>query len=300
MKVWLGDFDKLDAEELSKILEDLGISTKVKSSLEVDLDWYYYVEGRFSELKEKYSDFKEVFDEWGNYIEAIKSVLSEGIDIREFEEKVLDILLPERKSVPSISNLVENYNGGDVLSRAKTVKALEKFSEDDRLKILERFKKELEISILIRNILTLNDISFENGGIKGQLPEDPRLRVYMDIDEEAAEELKLGSEYIISLERANHLYASLVDSIKNLDKLKKICEERTELFELYLAANSVVMMLDKLKTEKKIDEFIAEISPLSLEGTEINISRDAIKDILHSLKKNRFIKIKGEMIAPHD
>jgi hypothetical protein len=60
------------------------------------------------------------------------------------------------------------------------------------------------------------------------------------------------------------------------------------------------MMLDKLKTEKKIDEFIAEISPLSLEGTEINISRDAIKDILHSLKKNRFIKIKGEMIAPHD
>ena len=144
MKVWLGGFDELDAKELSKILKDSGISTKIKSSLEVDLDWYYYVEGKFSELKEKYSDFKEVFDEWGNYIEAIKSVLSEGMDIREFEEKVLDLLLPERKTIPSISNLIENFNGAgkDVLSRVETIKALEKFSEDDRLKILERFKKK--------------------------------------------------------------------------------------------------------------------------------------------------------------
>ncbi|HID43048.1 MAG TPA: hypothetical protein EYP30_04605 [Archaeoglobaceae archaeon] len=300
MDVWLGDFDELDAKVLSKILRDSGIRNKIKPTLEVDLDWYYYAEGRFSELKNKYTDFNEVFEEWENYIKAIRSNLIEGIDLQDFEENVLDSILPGRDKVPSINKLIEKYNGKtgeNALVRAETARVLEKFSEEEREEVLERFKKELEISILIRNILRLNGISFEDGKIKGRLPDDPILRVYMDIDDELAEKLKLDSEFTVSVEKANHLYVNLIDAIKKINGLKKICEERSELFELLLTANSVIKMLEKLNKVKKIEEFIAETSSIKFEGTEINISKDAIEDILKALKKEGLIDIRSGQVS---
>jgi len=300
MDIWLGDFDELDAKELSKILETSGIRNDVRPTLEVDLDWYYYAEGRFSELKRKYTDFKEVFEEWDSYIDAIRKNLVEGIDLREFEEKVLDSVLPEREKTPSISELIKRKNGEiseNILSRAETVKILERFSEEEREQILEKFKKELEISILIRNVLRLNGISFENGKIRGKLPEDPLLRIYMDIDEELAEKLKLNSEFTISVEKANHLYVNLIDAINKIEELKKLCEERSELFDLLLTANSVIKMLEKISRGKKVKELIAETSSIRLEGMEVNLSKDAIEYVLEELKKAGYVEIKGDRIS---
>lgn len=300
MDIWLGDFDELDAKELSKILERSGIRSEVRPTLEVDLDWYYYAEGKFSDLKRKYTEFKEVFEEWDGYIDAIRKNLVEGIDLRDFEEKVLDSVFPERGKVPSINELIEKKDGEareNVFDRAEAAKILEKFSEEEREQIIERFKKELEISILIRNILRLNGISFENGKIKGKLPADPLLRVYMDIDDDLAEKLKLDSEFTISVEKANHIYVNLIDAIKKIDVLRKLCEERSELFELLLTANSILKMLEKINKGKKVEELIAETSSIKLESMEVNLSKEAIEYVLEELKKEGLIKIKRGKIS---
>lgn len=258
MWVWLGDFEEAEAEDLSTILEDIGVKTTIKSPLVVDLDWYYYAEDNFSQLKSNYTQFKDVFEEWELYLKAIRSVLVDGMDVKDFEDSVLQEL--------------SKYRDLGSLERA-------------------------EIIALVRSVLHLNNISYQDGVIQGNLPQDPVVRVYMEVDDDVAEKLNLHPEFNVSLEKANNLYADVVDAARSIDKLKSLCEERPEFFELFIAADSIATMLRMLDREREVNEFMEEVSVISKEGAEISLSNNVVEDILNFLSQEGIIKIEGGVIS---
>lgn len=258
MRVWLGDFEDSEAEDLSTILEDIGVRTTIKSPLVVDLDWYYYAEDNFSKLKSNYEEFKGVFEEWELYLNAIRSVLVDGMDIKDFEDGVLQ-----------------------ELSRYRELGRVER----------------AEVHALVRSVLNLNGISYQDGVIRGELPQDPVIRAYMEVEDDVAEELNLHPEFNVSVEKANNLYADVFDAARSIDKLKDICEERPEIFELFIVADSVSSVLRKLDRRKNLNEFMEEISTISKEGAEISLSRNVAEDILNSLNEEGLIKIEEGVIS---
>jgi DNA-binding Lrp family transcriptional regulator len=272
----------------------MGIKAEIKPSLDVSVDWYYYARGKFSELKERYSDFKEVINEWEKYLEAIKSVLVDGMELKEFEEKVLDLILG-KKETSSFDELIERYTGEDmdIKTKAKLLAdALAEMPKEEVEKTLTRFRKELNIISVIRRILDLNGISYDDGKIHGVLSDDPELIIYMDVDEETAEKLKLKSEFIVSVEKQNQLYVSLTDALYEIERLRDACKEHTELFELFIVVEAITTMLDKLEGKRDVEEFIREVSTITKEGAEITLSRDAIDVILKTLEKSEIIRLK--------
>ncbi|MFP4558422.1 MAG: hypothetical protein ACLFO6_02900 [Archaeoglobaceae archaeon] len=258
MRVWLGDFEEVEAKDLSTVLEDIGVKTTIESPLVVDLDWYYYVEDNFSQLKSKYTEFKDVFEEWELYLKVMRSILVDGMDIKDFEESVI--------------------------------------REVSRYRDLGRLERD-EVVALFRSVLDLNNISYKDGIIRGELPQDPVIRAYMEVDDDVAEELDLHPEFNVSLERANNLYADIFDAAKSIDKLRDLCEERPEIFELFIAADSIASVLGRLDRRKDINEFMEDISVISKEGAEISLSKDVTDDILNSLNQEGFIKIEDGFIS---
>lgn len=258
MRVWLGDFEEAEAEDLSTILEDMGIQTTIESPLVIDLDWCYYAEGNFSQLKSNLTEFKEVFEEWEVYLEVIKSVLVKGMDVKNFEESV-------------IQELSKNRDLG--------------------------YLKKAEILAMVKNVLELNQIPYQDGTIKGELPQDPTIRAYLEVDDETAEKLNLQPEFNISVEKANNLYADVVTAFKSIDRLKRLCRERPEIYELFIAADSVASVLRRLNKSKDINEFMDEISIISKDGAEISLSSNVVEDILNSLIEEGFITIDSGFIS---
>ncbi|MFP3908595.1 MAG: hypothetical protein ACLFVX_01925, partial [Archaeoglobaceae archaeon] len=124
MRVWLGDFEEVEAKDLSTVLEDIGVKTTIESPLVVDLDWYYYAEDNFSQLKSKYTEFKDVFEEWELYLKVMRSILVDGMDIKDFEESVI--------------------------------------REVSRYRDLGRLERD-EVVALFRSVLDLNNISYKDG-----------------------------------------------------------------------------------------------------------------------------------------
>ncbi len=254
----MGDFEEAEAQDLSTVLEDIGVKTTIRSPLVVDLDWYYYAEDNFSQLMSNYTEFKDVFEEWEWYLKAIKSVLVDGMDVRDFEDSVLQEL-----------------------------------SQYRNLGSLER----TEVIALIRSVLDLNNVSYQDGVIHGELPQDPVIRAYMEVDNDVAEELNLHPEFNVSVEKANNLYANVVDAARSIDELKNLCEERPELFELFIAADSLTNVLRRLDRRKDLSEFMKEVSVISKEGAEISLSNNVVHDILDSLSEEGFIKIESGVIS---
>lgn len=254
----MGDFEEAEAEDLSTVLEDMGVKTTIKSPLIVDLDWCYYAEDNFSQLKSDYKEFKDVFEEWELYLEVIQSVLADGMDMKDFEDSVIQELSKYRN-----------------------------------LGILERD----EVLALVRNVLDLNNIPYQDGVIHGELPQNPVIRAYIDVDDDTAEELSLHPEFNVSVEKANNLYADVFDAAKSIDKLKDLCEKRPEIFELFVVADSIASVLGKLERKKGINEFMEDVSTISKEGAEISLSTNVVEDILNSLSEKGVIKIEEGVIS---
>ncbi len=86
MKVKIGSFDERTATELASALKSIGIGVEVKKYLEIILFPMFFVEGRFSELRNKYEE-TELIDEikrWKSYLD-----LAEGVEsLEEFERLV--------------------------------------------------------------------------------------------------------------------------------------------------------------------------------------------------------------------
>ncbi len=86
MKVKIGSFDEKTSSEIVKALKSIGVSVEVRKYLEIMFFPMFFVEGRFSELRNKYEE-TELIDEikkWKSYLDLAKGVET----LEEFERLV--------------------------------------------------------------------------------------------------------------------------------------------------------------------------------------------------------------------
>ncbi len=88
MKVKIGSFDVMFSNELAKALKSIGIGVEVRRCIHLDFYPVYFVEGRFSELRNKYEETEliEEIKRWKSYLDLAKDADS----VEEFERRVIE------------------------------------------------------------------------------------------------------------------------------------------------------------------------------------------------------------------
>jgi len=300
MRVYIGSFSDDEAQELLKSLGKIGIKAELRPALYVDTSERYYIKGKMDELKEKYAGtiLEEVLKKWDNYIKSARSIMEEGMKVKDFEEKFLDTVMPERKEIPSANELIEEnldmdkFEKADEKTKAELIlDAIEKANKDKFGKAMEQFAKEFDLIVAIHGILELNEIRYdENDKMHGSLPENPMLKIYVDSDD--AEELDLEVEFHVRIEKNVDVYANYIDALFELKKLGELTDEKPEIFDLLIMADIAGMIVDKIEGKIDLEEFIDGIKSLEKNGDKIRITMEAIDEILKSLEKAEIIKIK--------
>ena len=300
MRVYIGSFSDDEAQELLKSLGKIGIKAELRPALYVDTSERYYIKGKMDELKEKYAGtiLEEVLKKWDNYIKSARSIMEEGMKVKDFEEKFLDAVMPERKEIPSANELIEEnldkdkFEKADEKTKAELIlDAIEKANKDKFGKAMEQFAKEFDLIVAIHGILELNEIRYdENDIMHGSLPENPMLKIYVDSDD--AEELDLEVEFHVRIEKNVDVYANYIDALFELKKLGELTDEKPEIFDLLIMADIAGMIVDKIEGKIDLEEFIDGIKSLEKNGDKIRITMEAIDEILKSLEKAEIIKIK--------
>ena len=109
MRVYAGTFDEELAERVAGDLKKAGVRTELRRALEIDVDGAYYMEGALSTLKEQYAstELHDVVLEWETNLEHARSVMKDGITENEFEEGVLDLVMPERARTKEFRKMLE-------------------------------------------------------------------------------------------------------------------------------------------------------------------------------------------------
>ncbi len=97
MKVRIGSFDEDFSTELAKALKSIGIGVEIRRCIDLDFYPVYFVEGKFSELRNKYEETEliEEIKRWKSYLDLAKDV--ERLD--DFERKVTEIIKNEKEDM---------------------------------------------------------------------------------------------------------------------------------------------------------------------------------------------------------
>ena len=255
MKVKLGSFDEEYAKELADALKSIGVGVEVKRSIVVSYHPSYFVEGKFSELRNKYEE-TELMDEimrWKKFIDIARSV--DNLD--ELEEKVYNELFGNKKEIKDKEIIDFYYTLG-----------------------------------ILYDILDINN-AIEGDKI-GKIPEDPVIRFPYDVDDEdVAEKLDL-SKKLLSLARVEYdVYVDICDAISEKERIVELCKEYEELIGVFILICAIYNIIEKIG-DKKVDiKELLNIEKMTFEDTiELRLSSDVIKAILDSLEKEGIIKIK--------
>jgi len=291
MRVYAGTFDEELAERVAGDLKKAGVRTELRRALEIDVDGAYYMEGALSTLKEQYAgtELHDVVLEWETNLEHARSVMKDGITENEFEEGVLDLVMPERARTKEFRKMLEEQLMKGELQIPDDDEKVEEFN----IQII----KEMHFIWDLSHILELNGIRYENGAVFGKLPEDPYVRVKMDIPAERAEELGLKFLLDIAIDMQVAVYAHAMDILYERDKLEKLCDEKPHYIELMVFADVVNMMLDKIEDKMETRTFIENVEVFAEEGNKIAIQENAVYEILRMLEKAEIVKIKKGKIS---
>jgi len=254
MKVKIGSFDEEYAKELADALKSIGVGVEVKRSIDVNCYPAYFVEGKFSELRNKYEETK-LMDEimrWKRFVDIARSV--DRLD--ELEKKVYNELFGNKKEI------------------------------NDK----EIFEFYYILGILY-DILDVNN-AIEGDKI-GKIPEDPIIRFPYDVDDDVAEKLDL-SKKLLSLARVEYdVYVDICDAIFERDKIIELCKEYEELIGVFILICAINNIVKKIG-DKKIDiKELLNIKKMKFEDIiELRLSSDVVKAILDSLEKEGIVKVK--------
>ncbi|KAA0001309.1 MAG: hypothetical protein FE048_05685 [Thermoplasmata archaeon] len=296
MRIYIGSFDDDEAEKVVEDLRKAGIKTELRHALNIDMKGSYYIQGRINELREKYKDKKVInmINKWENYVNKAREILRDGIDAKEFEEKFLDEVFPERKEDEKYKKVIKEMIVGEE-DEKKIDKIIEEIGRDKFDEIVDEIFDELQLISRLHSILKENGIRYENGKMYGNLHENPFVKIYVEATDE---EEGLDYEYRVIIGKSVDVYANLVDIMYETKSLEKLSQENPLYSRLLFAADAMAMMLDKIEGKIDIDEFIEKIKILKQNGNEIRITKPAINEILKALEKAEIVKIKKGKIIP--
>lgn len=298
MRLYLGSYDE---EELDVVMQDLrkaGIKTELRPSLDTHHRVNYFIEGKLNDLKEKYKDdlTSKILKEIEEDFEKARTLMKDGIDVRDFEEQFLDLRFPERKKYENIKKIIkENFSDINVIDEDVYDKLIEKIDEKELNEYLDQFYNEMNFMTNFHHILEENGIKYddENGKMYGSIYEDPHVKIYIDADPESAEKIGLEKEFETFIDKNIDVYVNLIDVIYEIDRVEKLCRDKPEYSELLFMANLIGRITKRIKGKKDINELIEEISSISEKNENIYLTPSAIKDILKTMEKAEIIKIKN-------
>jgi hypothetical protein len=271
-----------------------------------------YAEGRLSEVMKRLSntELKGIVEEWGKYIEMARNLLSEGkISVKEFEEKILNEAVPERKHEETLSSALKklaeekgvNLDELEVEKRLEVIKELleEILSKDDADELLAKTasisKKEMSIILPLHEIMEMNGIVYEDEMMIGKLPDDPIVKIPVDVKPEVAEKLGLTVNYSLDLVEMYDVYIDVLEAYAKWESLPKD-ERLAELFMLLIAINGIVDILSERKKVEMTELFETAKTVEVEKNAKIYLSDETLKDLLKALEKYGMVKIKKNFV----
>ena len=321
MKLKIGTFYEDEAMTIAKILNANGIKAEARPSLNASWDREYVLEGRLSELKEKYGEFKDVIEEWERYLNVARKILERGeVSVKDFEESFLNEIFPERREEALGERVVEKLKDvaadkGVDLDNLSTGEKLAKIGElwddiekDEETKELFRkavmqMAKEMSVVLPLHRILEENGIEYkgdlDNEVMSGSLPEDPFLSIPLpEIDEDKAEELGLKAKISVEIEKVCDVYADVLDAFFEAKRLRELYDDYPELADLLVVSMAIGNVIEHVAENKKasVDEVIEKMLEVKLDNLEITMSRDTAEGLLKTLEKGKIVKIKKNKV----
>ncbi|MBC7081103.1 MAG: hypothetical protein H5T44_02495 [Thermoplasmatales archaeon] len=314
MRVYVGTFIEDEIDEVMGDLRGAGVGCDIRNYLDATIELKYFVEGDIKELKEKYKEgiIAEAILDVEKKIEAAREIFKEGMEIEYFDNIFLEKFLPERKKYEEIKkslNIAEMPDGLSIIpwiaeqTEEKQKEIIEKLGEENFNKYILQWLKELDIIKDIHTLLINNGVEHREGKMYGKIADNLSIRRYFDVSDEEADKLGLKKEYTIEVFKNSDVYANMLDVLYEIDRVKKLCEEKPRYGKLFFMLTLVDEILGKLKGKKfginEIVEEMMEIYRKDEEGEEeILIEEEAIKEILKVMEKAEIIKIKNEKVMP--
>ncbi|HIP62714.1 MAG TPA: hypothetical protein EYH04_01090 [Archaeoglobus profundus] len=260
MKVKIGSFDEEYAKELADALKSIGVGVEIKRSIDVNFYPAYFVEGKFSELRNKYEETR-LMDEimrWKKFIDMARNVGS----LNELEKKI--------------------YN--------------ELFGNKDVIEDKELLEFYYTLAILYDMLDANNAIE---GDKIGNIPEDPIIKFPYNVDEDAANKLDLSRKLVSLAEVVYDVYVDLCDAIFERDKIIELCKKYKELIGVAILTGAIDNIVERIGNSRKIDiKELLNIKKIKLEELiEFRLSSDVIKAILDSLEEEGIVKVKKGKVS---
>ena len=280
MWIRLGRYEHDDAMELASWLEKSKIRCEVKSCIDWGIRERYYVKGRLSELR----SFGKEVEEWEKYIQITRKLLMKPVEVKEFEEKLLSEVNPERHAF--IKKCREIM--GDKVDFSK----LEKVGIT-AYTFVEEFWAEHNFILEVFDMLRMNSIEV-NDIIKGELPEDPQLIVELKEYRDGVKTL-----YELELFRVWEVYVDTLSITGNFDEEFKVryWDEFILLASAASMISSYISFLSK-KQESSIDELKnLEKGYIGGEAIDVAIEADGLtEEIVKALKEAGLVSRRGDTV----
>jgi hypothetical protein len=305
MRIYIGTFGEEEAEIVAEDLRKAGIRIELKHSLNIEGEGSYSIQGKISELKEKYKESRiaEEIGKMEEYMEKAREVMEDGIDKKDFEEKFLDLVMPERKEYAELRKTInERIKNADIIESGKIYDEIAKEIGKEKLEgYLNQFFREMEFVAYFHFLLEKNGIKYEDGKMYGKIPDDPFIKIYIHgVSNEEANKLGLQYELKALVNKRVDIYANLIDVIYETGRLEKLVREKPEYSKLLFMADIVTMMLNKIEGKMDLNEYMDGVRILKQNGDEISLTKPAINEILKMLEKAEIIKIKKGKIMPRE
>jgi len=294
----LGEYDEIEAEEIAEYLRDAGIRVEVRQSLFAERDDLTFMEGAFSEVRDKLPDC-ETYDK---YLETMKNVLAEDPSSeREFRDRFLSVLDPDWDD--KRDQLIEIFEDESPISDNEA-EDLKKQPEEDKLRWLSVIFDVVKALGFAESILELNEIDFEN--CKKSLPEDPLVYIPLDpegfdLEEGDFENSQINTAISIEFDKICDVYldemsSPLIDEVDDgfaedyFDELLKIKALGSMIEELYEPpGSSRKISFDEFKDMCNIEIGDGKFT-MRIDGTFV------AEDLAKVLEKRGILRTKGNMV----
>ncbi len=300
MRIHVGTFDEDTAEKVAEDLRKAGIKVELRHFIDLDMEGSYYIEGKLSELKEKFGEiFSGGLKKIEEHFSKARKIFQDGMKTKEFEEKFLDEIMPERKKFDEIRKIMKEKIKEQGKKKIEDIfdEIAKEVGKERMDEYMHHFVDEMHYMNFFHSLLEKNGIKYEGDVMRGEIAEDPFIKLYVEASDEEAEKYKLEYEYRAFVNKKADVYASLIDIIFEVRRLEELVNKKRGYAHLLFMADLMMRFLDSIEGKKDIDAFIEDMRGIEEEDGKIFVSRGAINEILKALEKAELIKVKkGKII----